>query len=269
VEMLIELYPASGEESPADVYHAAAMLALSSDLEWRGFTTRAVGYGLHIAVATARSWLGLVSADVLEDACAELACVQNARVVRWYPVDAVCPFDKAWLVAPLRSPVEEAAASAEKEALRERTPRLGLVSTFRGAPDLEGWLAYHVAVGARAFFLYADTQVDAAEAQAVGVKLGLCNEGGGGQGALLRVVPVDEKLRREWEQLAGWSRYGPRLTEAGSALMARQCLNAEHAMAKVGKALEAKKNSLAAEQRIAAATQEGEGEGGGRRVACV
>jgi hypothetical protein len=152
--------------------------------------SRAVGFGLSIAVATARSWLGLVSAEALEDVCAGLACVQNARVVRWYPVDAVCPFDRAWLAAPLRAqlgapaggggglpsgaPAEE--AEAEAGVLRERAPRLGLVSTFRGAPDLEGWVAYHVAVGVRAFFLYADSQ-DAVEAKAVGAKLGLCTGG--------------------------------------------------------------------------------------------
>lgn len=236
VEMLIELMPADADDAPGDVYHAAATLRLSTDLEWRGYATRELAYGLVIAVATARSWTGEVSAEELEDACAALPQVQNARVVSWTQCSDACPFDLAWLHPPLR-------ISSPSFALQRAPPRLGLVSTFRSAPNLRSWVVLHLAMGVRAFHLYADSEADAAEARALAASLGRA-------GACVRVVAVDDELRREWEGLVGWSRYGPRLSEAGSAVMARQCLNAEHAMLAAGRA-------LASERRRRAAGAEG------------
>jgi len=235
VEMSIELLPADAEDAPSDVYQAAATLGLSPDIEWRGYMTRELGFGVRAAVATVRSWTGEVGAEELEDACAALTCVQSARVVSWTQCNDVCPFDLAWLHAPLRLDAQALAPSAPLA----RLPRLGLVSTFRAAPNLRSWIVFHLHVGVRAFYLYADSEADAAEARALAASLGAA-------GALIRVVDVDAALRREWEGLVGWRRYGPRLAEAGSSVMARQCLNAEHAMVHAGALLQRQADRRAA-----------------------
>lgn len=231
VEMAIELVPTEADTAPADVYHAAAKLRLSSDLEWRGYDTRALAYGIDVAIATARSWTGNVSAEELEDACLALECVQSARVVSYTQCSEVCPFDLAWLNSS--SMISLGSAAAPPQPAASTLQRLGLVSTFHCAPNLRSWITYHLHTGIRAFYLYADTEADAAEARALAMSLGHHAS------ACIRVIAVDDTLRREWEGLVGWSRYGPRLLEAGSAVMARQCLNAEHAMLAAGNALAA------------------------------
>jgi translation elongation factor EF-1beta len=265
VEMSIELLPADADDAPADVYHAVAMLPFGADdIEWRGYTTRAIGYGISAAVATARCWSGQVRADELEEACAALPCVQSARVIRWYTPNDTCPFDLAWLNPPFEPPRpdEVEAALARRPAARPAAgsgvaaavsppPRLGLVCTFRAAPDLRGWLLYHCALGVRAFHLYADGDADAREARAL-LADGLP------PGVAARVVGVDEALARAWRAQPGWSRYGPRLAEAGSAVMARQCLNAEHAMMAAAAALARER---AREAAAAAAEADGDGDG--------
>ncbi|CAE8611380.1 unnamed protein product [Polarella glacialis] len=198
--------------------------------------TRDVGYGIFAAVATCRSWTGIVSAEELEDAAKGLACIQNARVVKWYPCMDVCPFDQCWFQEYLRGPAKKNAAPLRAN----RLPSLGIVTTFRGAPNLESWVRYHLKVGIKAFYLYADSAADAEAARRLADTLGP-------EGAYMRIVEVDDALRQEWESLVGWSRYGPRLKEVGSAVMARQCLNAEHAMIVAGAALDMEQEGEGAE----------------------
>ncbi len=95
------------------------------------------------------------------------------------------------------------------------TPRAAIVTTLRdAAATLGSFVAYHRAVGFKHFFLFFDDPADPmlgwARAQPD-----------------ITAIPRDNDLRQAWRGLARWNDVGAHVE---AEVMARQVLNAEHAM---------------------------------------
>jgi len=88
---------------------------------------------------------------------------------------------------------------------------------------LTSWVRFHIAVGFCRIWLYVDdpSSIDLQEASHL-------QEAYGG---VVTVVLHDDRLRESWRRLTGWKKYGAFAESVGdrSAVMARQCLNGEHA----------------------------------------
>ena len=137
--------------------------------------------------------------------------VQSVQVQTWRMVEDVCPFEICWIHDKLP------ALPAPHDV------RCGIVSTFRDAPCLGSWLRYNLSVGIDKIYLYIDSpQHDETAAR----------EAAGAHPGKVQLILSDAALRAAWESQVGWMRYGKYVDDTGdhSAVMARQSLNAEHAM---------------------------------------
>lgn len=214
IELVLELCPEDVEDTPLSIYSSVSLIPLEH-VEWRGYTTEPLGFGINLVIAVCRVYnvVGAPEPDMVVQAAFELSCVQAAKVRRYTSLDddSLDPFDLCWLHLP--KPFDSGAAPV----------KCGIVSTFRDAPNLDSWIKFHAAVGFSRFWLYVDApDEDGAEAAAAAAT----HPG-------VTLVPRDERLRSAWRQQSGWKVYGHLVDAVNdhSAVMARQCLNGEHAAA--------------------------------------
>lgn len=221
LELTLEVTPADIEDSLLDIYRSLARTPLKH-VEWRGYSIEPLGFGINFVLATCRVFAvpGAPEPDDIIEAASSLPGVQGARMLHSRSIGSedMDPYDLCWL-HPMRS--LSSLSSAAASGSRGGHATCGIVSTFRDAPCLVSWLRFHLAVGFSHVWLYADAPQDE-DAEALALAASLPG---------VQVVPRDEKLRSEWKLLAGWKTYGPVVDLVGdhSAVMARQCLNGEHA----------------------------------------
>lgn len=213
-EYLFEVCPEDVEALHLEIYREVALLPLPH-VEWIGFSLQPLGFGISFVMATCRAVQHPDTPDgeAIEGAISALACVQRAQLKRQRTLDEddMDPFDLGWLHRP--RPFDGESAS----------PKCGIVATFRDAPCLASWVRFHIAVGFSRIWLYVDDPSTSDMPEALALQEAT--------GAVLTVVPRDDELRKAWKRLTGWKKYGPAVDSVGDrgAVMARQCLNGEHA----------------------------------------
>lgn len=216
-EFTFEICPEDAETPVVNIFHSVALLPLQH-VEWMGFTLEPLGFGISFVLATCRvpEIRDAPDQDVILEAVLGLDCVQTAKTRKSRTLDGSeldDPFDLCW-----RHPPKPFVGD-----LTGPSVKCGIVSTVRDALCLTSWLRFHIRMGFSRIWLYADAPS--------GDDISIFLAAQEAHPDIVTVVPRDAELRNGWQQLAGWKRYGPMADAVNdlSALIARQCLNGEHA----------------------------------------